>query len=169
MYQYHSTVYPSTKNKKFSRWTFTSITHVSYNQLHLLYQERKPHSTSTWKALVNFTFVSNGLYYMYPHSKLLHNALWWRSLFTPHCMNTSITKGKNSPSCGIQEVDYMEFQLNNREKIYHSDDQRGNILYFSFLQPSGYMPQTRTKKKTNNKKLQTTAHHWGIYIPFFIL
>lgn len=46
-YLYHSTFYPSTKNKKFSGWTFTSITHVSYSQLHLLYQERYLHSTST--------------------------------------------------------------------------------------------------------------------------
>lgn len=57
-------VYPWTKNKKFSRWTFTSITHVSHNQLQLFYQESYPHSTSTWKALVNFTFVLNGLYYI---------------------------------------------------------------------------------------------------------
>lgn len=124
------------------------VQHVSYNQIHLLYQERYLHSTSTWKALVNFTFVLNGLYYMYPHKKLLYNALWWRDLFTPHCMNTSITKGKKSPSCGIQKGDYMELQLNNREKYITLMIKE--VIYCVLVFHSQVATCHRTKKTMDN-------------------
>lgn len=38
-YLYHSTFYPSTKNKKFSRWTFPSLTHVSWTNF-ICYMEK---------------------------------------------------------------------------------------------------------------------------------
>lgn len=143
-YLYHSTFYPSTKNKKFSRWTFTSITHVSYNQLDLLCRKRYLHSTSPWKAPVNFVFVVNGLYYIYLCGKL-HNALWWKDLFTPHCKNASIAKEEKQSFSRHSEIWLDTVPTEQQGKTYSSDDQRHNILYVGFPQPRGHMSQTRTK------------------------
>lgn len=116
-YLYYSTSHPSTKNQKFSRWTFANVT-VNYNQLHRLYQHLHP--TSTGKALVYFTFVLNRLHYIYPHSKL-HNTLWWRDLFTPHRGNTSITKeGKKAFLMAFRKLTRVPVQ--QQGKIYQSND-----------------------------------------------
>lgn len=110
------------KEQKFSRWTFASITHVNYNQLHLLHQERYLHSTSTWKALINFTFVLNGLYYIYPNSKR-PNALWWKDLFPPRCRNISIAK-EEKKFVLWHSKSWLHGIPAEQGKIHHSNDQR---------------------------------------------
>lgn len=81
------------KTKSLAGGPFTHINTLATNRFIGLCQEKYLHFTTTWKALVNFTFILNGLYYIYLNNKL-HNVLWWRDLFPPHCRKILITKEK---------------------------------------------------------------------------
>lgn len=152
---------PQQRNKKFSRWTFTSLTHVSYNPLYLLYGERYLHSTSPWKALVNFTFVLNELYYIYPCSKL-YNASRWRELRTPLCRNASTAKEKQSFSW--HSFDHMQFQLNNREKYLTVLIKETVYCMLVF-----YSQEATCHRLEQNKLQQFSVHHLGMCVPSFIV
>lgn len=81
------------KTKSLAGGPFTHINTLATNRFIGLCQEKYLYFTTTWKALVNFTFILNGLYYIYLNNKL-HNVLWWRDLFPPHCRKILITKEK---------------------------------------------------------------------------
>lgn len=118
------------------------------------------HSTSTWKALMNFTFVLNRLHYMYPQSKL-YNALKWRDLLTPYCKNTSITEEEKKSFSWHSKSYLRRVPAEKGGGGNHSNDQ--TVIYCTLV----FHSQEATCHKLKQNKLQTTAHQWDMCVRAF--